>query len=81
MPNLCNEVPGDRAMTGGPSAFRWRCWPSALWSAWPPRSSSEFAGQYNHATGVRKVTRDTYRVDAKGSAGSSAVWGRFTPTR
>lgn len=46
-----------------------------------PAGQHEFAVQYNHATGTRDVTRDSYRVDAQASGGSSAVWGGFSSAR
>lgn len=45
-----------------------------------PAGQHEFASQYNHATGVRGVKRDSYHVDAQSSGGSFAVRGGFTPT-
>lgn len=46
-----------------------------------PAGRHEFAGQYNHATGVRDLEHDGYRIDARSSGGSFAVWGGFAPTR
>ena len=46
-----------------------------------PAGQHEFAVQYNHATGVREVKRDSYHVHAQSSGRSVAVWGGFAPTR
>ncbi|TCC36265.1 hypothetical protein [Kribbella speibonae] len=46
-----------------------------------PAAQHVFAGQYNHATGVRKVKQDSYHVHAESSGRSAAVWGGFAPTR
>lgn len=46
-----------------------------------PAGQHQFAAQYNHATGVRKIKRDSYHVHAQSSAGSSTVSGGFTPPR
>ncbi|MCM2425056.1 hypothetical protein [Streptomyces sp. RKAG337] len=62
---------------GGALVYRWVLKPGRT----VPPGQHEFAGQYNHATGMRNATRDSYRVDARASAGPSAVWGGFTTTR
>lgn len=63
--------------SGGALLYRWVLKPGRT----VPAGQHEFAGQYNHATGVRKVKRDSYNVHAQSSGGSSAVWGGFTPPR
>ncbi len=63
--------------SGGALLYRWVLKPGRT----VPAGQHEFAGQYNHATGVRKVKRDSYHVHAQSSGGSSAVWGGFTPPR
>lgn len=60
---------------GGALVYRWVLKPGRT----VPTGQHEFAGQYNHATGVRNATDDGYRVDTQTSGGSVAVWGRFTP--
>ncbi|MEV0411909.1 hypothetical protein AB0I68_14190 [Streptomyces sp. NPDC050448] len=62
---------------GGALVYRWVLKPGRT----VPTGQHEFAGQYNHATGVRNATDDGYRVDTQTSGGSVAVWGRFTPAR
>lgn len=62
---------------GGALVYRWVLKPGRI----VPTGQHEFAGQYNHATGVRNATEDGYRVDTQTSGGSVAVWGRFTPAR
>ncbi|MEU8844356.1 hypothetical protein AB0D97_35530 [Streptomyces roseus] len=62
---------------GGALVYRWVLKPGRT----VPTGQHEFAGQYNHATGVRDATDDGYRVDAQTPGGSVAVWGRFTPAR
>lgn len=63
--------------SGGALLYRWVLKPGRT----VPAGQHVFAGQYNHATGVRKVKRDSYHVHAQSSDGSSAVWGGFTPPR
>lgn len=63
--------------SGGALLYRWVLKPGRT----VPAGQHVFAGQYNHATGVRKVKRDSYHVHAQSSGGSSAVWGGFTPPR
>jgi hypothetical protein len=62
---------------GGALVYRWVLKPGRT----VPAGQHEFAGQYNHATGVRNAADDSYRVDAQTSGGSAAVWGGFTPAR
>jgi hypothetical protein len=62
---------------GGALVYRWVLKPGRT----VPAGQHEFASQYNHATGVRDAADDSYRVDARTSVGSVAVWGGFTPTR
>jgi hypothetical protein len=63
--------------SAGALLYRWVLKPGRT----VPAGQHEFAGQYNHAAGVRKGKRDSYHVHAQSSGGSSAVWGGFTPTR
>lgn len=63
--------------SGGALLYRWALKPGRT----VPAGQHEFAAQYNHATGVRKVKRDSYHVHAQSSGGSVAVWGGFAPTR
>lgn len=63
--------------SGGALLYRWALKPGRT----VPAGQHEFAGQYNHATGVRKVKRDSYHVHAESSGRSVAVWGGFAPTR
>lgn len=63
--------------SGGVLLYRWVLKPGRT----VPAGKHEFAGQYNHAVGIRKGTRDSYHVHAQGSGGSSTVWGGFAPTR
>lgn len=60
---------------GGALVYRWVLKPGLT----VPAGQYEFAGQYNHATGLRDVTGDSFRVDARTASGSSAVWGGFAP--
>ncbi|WP_329493807.1 hypothetical protein [Kitasatospora herbaricolor] len=60
--------------TGGALLYRWVLKPGRT----VPAGQHEFAAQYNHATGTRKTTGDSYRVNAQSAGGSSAVWGGFT---
>ncbi|GAA1941316.1 hypothetical protein [Kitasatospora viridis] len=60
---------------GGMLVYRWVLKPGRT----VPAAEHEFAGQFNHSTGVRSATGDTYRVDAQGPGGSSSVWGGFAP--
>lgn len=46
-----------------------------------PAGEYEFAGQFNHATGVRSAAGDSYRVDAQKAGGSATVGGGFAPAR
>ncbi|RKT08267.1 hypothetical protein BX286_6355 [Streptomyces sp. 3211.6] len=62
---------------GGALVYRWVLRPGRT----VPTGQHEFAGQYNHATGVRNAKDDGYRVDTQTPGGSVAVWGRFTPAR
>jgi len=59
--------------SGGTLLYRWTLEPGRT----APAGQHEFAAQYNHATGVRTVKRDSYRVHAQSSDGSSTVWGGF----
>ncbi|MDH6115381.1 hypothetical protein P3T36_006967 [Kitasatospora sp. MAP12-15] len=64
--------------TGGALVYRWVLKPGRT----VPAGEHEFAGQFNHATGVRSAAGDAYRVDALGSGGSaSSVWGGFAPAQ
>jgi hypothetical protein len=63
--------------SGGALLYRWTLKPGRT----VPAGQHEFAGQYNHATGVRKVKRDSYHVHAQSSGRSVAVWGGFAPPR
>ncbi|MET3984722.1 hypothetical protein [Streptomyces sp. PvR034] len=60
---------------GGALVYRWVLKPGRT----VPTGEHVFAGQYNHATGVRDPGDDDYRVDARTSGGSAAVWGGFAP--
>ncbi|MET7278898.1 hypothetical protein ABZS29_11765 [Kribbella sp. NPDC005582] len=59
--------------SGGTLLYRW----TLKQGRTAPAGQHEFAAQYNHATGVRTVKRDSYRVHAQSSDGSSTVWGGF----
>lgn len=63
--------------SGGALLYRWTLKPGRT----VPAGQHEFAGQYNHATGVRKVKHDSYHVHAQSSGRSVAVWGGFAPPR
>lgn len=63
--------------SGGALLYRWTLKPGRT----VPAGKHEFASQYNHATGVRDLEHDSYRVDAQSPRGSFAVWGGFAPTR
>ncbi|MDX6281290.1 MAG: hypothetical protein QOH03_2361, partial [Kribbellaceae bacterium] len=63
--------------SAGALLYRWVLKPGRT----VPAGQHEFAAQYNHATGVRRVNRDSYRIQAQNSGGSSTVWGGFTPPR
>ena len=63
--------------SGGALLYRWDLKPGRT----VPAGQHEFASQYNHATGVRSLARDSYHVDAQSSGDSIAVWGGFAPTR
>ncbi|GAA2740864.1 hypothetical protein [Kitasatospora cinereorecta] len=60
--------------TGGALVYRWVLKPGRT----VPVGQHRFAGQFNHATGVRSATGDGYRVDAQSAGGSASVWGGFT---
>ncbi|TCC15875.1 hypothetical protein [Kribbella sindirgiensis] len=57
--------------------YRWALKPGRT----VPTGQHQFAGQYNHATGIRKVKHDSYRAHAQSSGRSAAVWGGFAPPR
>ncbi|MEU4393532.1 hypothetical protein [Kribbella sp. NPDC023855] len=59
--------------SAGALLYRWTLKPGRT----VPAGQHQFAAQYNHATGVRKIKRDRYRVHAQSSVGSSEVWGGF----
>ncbi|MFI9366174.1 hypothetical protein ACIG5E_34745 [Kitasatospora sp. NPDC053057] len=61
--------------SGGALVYRWVLKPGRT----VPPGQHEFAGQYNHATGVRGAAGDSYRVEAQSTGGTAAVWGGFTP--
>ncbi|MFD8703449.1 hypothetical protein ACFV1W_12590 [Kitasatospora sp. NPDC059648] len=61
--------------SGGALVYRWVLKPGRT----VPPGEHEFAGQYNHAAGVRAATGDGYRVEAQSTAGPATVWGGFTP--
>ncbi|MEU6238470.1 hypothetical protein [Kitasatospora sp. NPDC047058] len=63
--------------TGGTLVYRWVLKPGRT----VPAGQHEFAGQYNHATGVRGSANDGYRVDAQSAGGPASVWGGFGPAR
>jgi len=63
--------------SGGALLYRWTLKPGRT----VPAGQHEFASQYNHATGVRDLEHDSYRVDAQSPRGSFAVWGGFASTR
>ncbi|MFI5625494.1 hypothetical protein ACIA03_18660 [Nocardioides sp. NPDC051685] len=63
--------------SGGALVYRWALKPGHTM----PTGQHVFAGQYNHATGVRPAERDSYHVDAQSPGGSIAVWGGFASTR
>ncbi|MFE5581366.1 hypothetical protein [Kitasatospora sp. NPDC056531] len=63
--------------SGGVLVYRWMLKPGRT----VPAGQHEFAGQYNHATGVRSSANDSYRVDAQSAGGTASVWGGFAPTR
>ncbi|MET9179124.1 hypothetical protein ABZX88_12970 [Kitasatospora aureofaciens] len=60
---------------GGALVYRWVLKPGRT----VPPGEHQFAGQYNHATGVRAATGDGYRVEAQSTGGPATVWGGFTP--
>ncbi|NEA53461.1 hypothetical protein G3I60_04625 [Streptomyces sp. SID13666] len=60
---------------GGALVYRWVLKPGRT----VPAGQHEFAAQYNHTTGVRSATDDSYRVDGRTAGGSAAVWGGFAP--
>ncbi|MEU8460479.1 hypothetical protein [Streptomyces sp. NPDC029003] len=62
---------------GAAVVYRWVLKPGRT----VPAGQHVFAGQYNHATGVRGADHDGYRVDANGPRGPLSVWGGFTPAR
>ena len=59
--------------SGGILLYRWNLKPGRT----APVGQHVFAAQYNHAPGVRKGKRDTYRIHAQSSGGPSTVWGGF----
>ncbi|KQV14277.1 MULTISPECIES: hypothetical protein [unclassified Kitasatospora] len=59
--------------SGGALLYRWVLKPGRT----VPAGQHMFAGQYNHATGVRSTTGDSYRMETSDGA---AVWGGFAPT-
>ena len=61
----------------GALLYRWTLKPGRT----VPTGQHDFASQYNHATGVRDLEHDSYRVDAQSPGGSIAVWGGFAPPR
>ncbi|MFD6140541.1 hypothetical protein [Promicromonospora sp. NPDC060271] len=61
--------------SGGALLYRWALKPGRT----VPAGKHAFASQYNHATGVRDLEHDSYRVEAQGPRGSFAVWGGFAP--
>ncbi|MGW2248947.1 hypothetical protein ACWCXH_01930 [Kitasatospora sp. NPDC001660] len=63
--------------SGGALVYRWVLKPGRT----VPAGQHEFAGQYNHATGVRSSANDSYRVDAQSAGGSASVGGGFAPAR
>ncbi|MGA5823661.1 hypothetical protein ACPC54_38075 [Kitasatospora sp. NPDC094028] len=63
--------------TGGALVYRWVLKPGRT----VPAGQHEFAGQYNHATGMRASANDGYRVDAQSAGGTVSVWGGFPPGR
>ncbi|TDU89238.1 hypothetical protein EV138_2799 [Kribbella voronezhensis] len=63
--------------SGGALLYRWTLKPGHT----VPAGEHEFAAQYNHAPGIRKIKRDTYHVHAQTPRASSEVWGGFTPPR
>ncbi|MFE9428821.1 hypothetical protein ACFYNO_38420 [Kitasatospora sp. NPDC006697] len=63
--------------SGGTLVYRWVLKPGRT----VPAGQHEFAGQFNHAVGMRSATGDTYRVDAQGPAGPATVQGGFGPGR
>lgn len=63
--------------SGGSLVYRWVLKPGLT----VPAGQHEFAAQYNHATGVRSVAGDGYRIDAQGPGGPTSVRGGFVPTR
>ncbi|WP_035803826.1 superantigen-like protein SSL4 [Kitasatospora mediocidica] len=63
--------------SGGTLVYRWVLKPGRT----VPAGEQEFAGQFNHATGVRSAAGDAYRVDAQGAGGSVSVQGGFAPGR
>ncbi|MEU9076332.1 hypothetical protein ACFYUY_34135 [Kitasatospora sp. NPDC004745] len=63
--------------SGGVLFYRWVLKPGRT----VPVGQHEFAGQFNHATGVRSAANDGYRVDAQSAGGPASVWGGFGPAR
>ncbi|MBV6699707.1 hypothetical protein [Kitasatospora aureofaciens] len=61
--------------SGGALVYRWVLKPGRT----VPAGQHEFAGQYNHATGVRVTAGDSYRVEAQSAGGTASVWGGFAP--
>ncbi|MBD0688947.1 hypothetical protein, partial [Streptomyces sp. CBMA123] len=63
--------------SGGALVYRWTLKPGRT----VPAGQHEFAGQYNHATGVRSAAGDGYRVEAQSAGGGASVAGGFTSAR
>jgi len=63
--------------SGGSLVYRWVLKPGRT----VPAGQHEFAAQFNHATGARTATGDSYRVDAQTSAGAFTLKGGFAPAR
>ncbi|MER7581196.1 hypothetical protein [Kitasatospora sp. NPDC097691] len=61
--------------SGGALVYRWVLKPGRT----VPVGQHEFAGQFNHATGVRSAANDSYRVDTQSVGGPASVWGGFGP--
>ncbi|MFE5581361.1 hypothetical protein [Kitasatospora sp. NPDC056531] len=62
---------------GGALVYRWTLKPGCT----VPPGQHVFAGQYNHAAGLRDPKDDTYRADASDSDGALAVGGHFSSPR
>ncbi|MCG6494355.1 hypothetical protein [Kitasatospora sp. A2-31] len=61
--------------SGGVLLYRWVLKPGRT----VPVGQHQFAGQFNHAVGVRSAANDGYRVDAQSAGGPASVWGGFGP--